>query len=346
MNGAFLTPKDSECIGSGDVENNNVTPAAGEDHHQQLRSVFTIRDNRRSNKPRIKTFPNGVRVPAFEASDSEDCVSCVDLTSPGGGQTGTQLWNGKFPDLNSAEVTELMEMFRCPICQDYLIEATATSCGHTFCATCLESWKKVKPICPLCSKQVKCHIRLFNDDLLIEKMINKCDDFPQDIARGLYQASKSRMDRQLAARHETFARLRDRLDETVVTLRCKGVWATVMSSGLCQMVKKYWTAKKRQQPQKPKTDSFVPQQQVTPNPHARLYIFLIFCVGMSVGAVGSSLIASKSTSNFLYYMYLCLSRYDGSIPEFLKQYNSAGTVPLVGTKEGGWWWWWNDLKML
>ena len=38
---------------------------------------------------------------------------------------------------------------KCPVCLD-AATAITTACGHAFCATCIETWVKANPTCPMC----------------------------------------------------------------------------------------------------------------------------------------------------------------------------------------------------
>lgn len=42
----------------------------------------------------------------------------------------------------------------CSICLEQLQhnKVRVTSCGHSFCDTCIEGWLDIKPICPNCNK--------------------------------------------------------------------------------------------------------------------------------------------------------------------------------------------------
>ena len=39
----------------------------------------------------------------------------------------------------------------CPICRSLLRDPFVTTCGHTFCHTCLSQHQSVKSTCPTCS---------------------------------------------------------------------------------------------------------------------------------------------------------------------------------------------------
>jgi hypothetical protein len=52
-------------------------------------------------------------------------------------------------------IFSVQEEFKCPICQDLLIDSTSiASCSHTFCLDCLREWFKTNKNCPVCRKSI------------------------------------------------------------------------------------------------------------------------------------------------------------------------------------------------
>ena len=39
-------------------------------------------------------------------------------------------------------IKNLVYNLKCTICHDILVEATVTNCGHSYCKSCIETWKK------------------------------------------------------------------------------------------------------------------------------------------------------------------------------------------------------------
>jgi len=293
----FLTPKISHAQGVGGGGDSDTVLGAG-----------------RQNKPRFRRFGNGVRIPVFyETSEPEDGM---DINANPASTGSPPVWDGKFPDLSSSEATDLMELFKCTICQDYMVEATAASCGHTFCCGCLTSWTKLKPICPICSKRVTCRIRLYNEDLLIERMINRCEDFPQEIARNLYEASKCRMDKQEHCRSSLLGRIRGKMDLITNSLYCKGVWQCFKDSGPIQAMVNYWNGYQAG-PEVADAENR-PLQMPAMGRGVKFY----FMAGILLGALlmwgyNQSWGFAGVEVTFFRYLYLCVTHYDGSIPAFL-----------------------------
>ncbi|CAH0394218.1 unnamed protein product [Bemisia tabaci] len=80
--------------------------------------------------------------------------------------------------------TELLESFgevveselQCSICNELYIEAMVLQCMHTFCAYCLNKWKKRKKECPVCRAKIKTENRAFIWDSFIDKMVSKLSE--------------------------------------------------------------------------------------------------------------------------------------------------------------------------
>ena len=50
---------------------------------------------------------------------------------------------------------KIKEENNCSICFDQLTDPILTQCGHLFCNECIHMCLKVKPICPMCRKNIK-----------------------------------------------------------------------------------------------------------------------------------------------------------------------------------------------
>ncbi|KAI8391708.1 uncharacterized protein BYT42DRAFT_205105 [Radiomyces spectabilis] len=48
----------------------------------------------------------------------------------------------------------LKEDLSCPICQDIMKEAFITSCGHSYCHSCITKYIDANPYCPLCRTEI------------------------------------------------------------------------------------------------------------------------------------------------------------------------------------------------
>lgn len=82
--------------------------------------------------------------------------------------------------------------FTCSICQELLLDARTLDCAHTFCATCLEEWRKQKAECPICRKKIdKPALRALNLDSIVSRLVAKLT--PED---------KQEWDRRMNARSE------------------------------------------------------------------------------------------------------------------------------------------------
>ncbi len=77
------------------------------------------------NRPchqKMKKFCNGVRVPVFEESDVEDDSKDDSNATVTCKKNKEMIWDGKFPSLRSDEISALMNLFRCAVCLDILVE--------------------------------------------------------------------------------------------------------------------------------------------------------------------------------------------------------------------------------
>ena len=54
----------------------------------------------------------------------------------------------------------------CPICLSTINNPVTTFCEHTFCASCIETWRQTNDSCPLCRRVIWVYI----PDVLLEKI--------------------------------------------------------------------------------------------------------------------------------------------------------------------------------
>ena len=88
---------------------------------------------------------------------------------------------------NYKKTTEILEIpnkdianivnVNCSICLNNIHNAaTLISCQHAFCFECIESWFKLKKICPLCKSPETCLVRCSNEsDLTIWRLVEDND---------------------------------------------------------------------------------------------------------------------------------------------------------------------------
>eukprot|EP00092_Neocalanus_flemingeri_P007629 GFUD01008233.1.p1 GENE.GFUD01008233.1~~GFUD01008233.1.p1 ORF type:complete len:447 (+),score=136.67 GFUD01008233.1:95-1435(+) len=69
----------------------------------------------------------------------------------GGAAGGTGLFQDMMDNFRELAETQL----QCAVCSELFVEATAISCGHTFCNYCISEWKKKKANCPVCRTDIK-----------------------------------------------------------------------------------------------------------------------------------------------------------------------------------------------
>ena len=72
---------------------------------------------------------------------------------------------------------ELAEtQLQCVVCSEVLVEATALSCGHTFCRHCITVWKAKSATCPVCRADIRhmapCKVMDEYTDKLYEQFIS------------------------------------------------------------------------------------------------------------------------------------------------------------------------------
>jgi len=81
--------------------------------------------------------------------------------------------------LSSLEET-MEDELKCSICTELLIEATNLNCSHSFCAYCIQEWKKTKNECPVCRTRITSEERVLALDSYIDKMVvHLSDDMKQ-----------------------------------------------------------------------------------------------------------------------------------------------------------------------
>eukprot|EP01124_Arcella_intermedia_P019538 TRINITY_DN2685_c0_g1_i10.p1 TRINITY_DN2685_c0_g1~~TRINITY_DN2685_c0_g1_i10.p1 ORF type:complete len:512 (+),score=133.08 TRINITY_DN2685_c0_g1_i10:329-1864(+) len=122
----------------------------------------------------------------------------------------------------------LMDELTCSICQDLYLHSTTLPCSHTFCYTCISSWIKQNPICPICRVHPN-HpgIKSLILDSIIEKFISnrpednkrylmrKADlDQVENLRKGIESAKK---------RGYRFLRIQDVWNETEKQIFAQGV---------------------------------------------------------------------------------------------------------------------------
>jgi len=74
-------------------------------------------------------------------------------------------------------MNEILEShFQCAICSDLLTKSVSLNCGHLFCKSCIDQWRKKskslenhKPTCPICRRQIKMLAPVRSLDCFIEK---------------------------------------------------------------------------------------------------------------------------------------------------------------------------------
>ncbi|CAN8011666.1 unnamed protein product [Ixodes pacificus] len=59
----------------------------------------------------------------------------------------------------------------CVICSELFIDAVMLQCGHTFCAYCIQNWRKQRNCCPFCQVKISSVTRSFVVDNVIEELV-------------------------------------------------------------------------------------------------------------------------------------------------------------------------------
>ena len=57
--------------------------------------------------------------------------------------------------LQTVHMPIIKENLQCAVCNEVFVEATALTCGHTFCLFCITEWKKRKSSCPVCRTHIE-----------------------------------------------------------------------------------------------------------------------------------------------------------------------------------------------
>ena len=103
---------------------------------------------------------------------------------------------GLFLDMmnNFRELAETQ--LQCAVCSEVLVEATAVSCGHTFCRHCITVWKAKSATCPVCRADIR--------HMAPCKMMDEYTDklYEQFISDGGQAARQSLKDERLRLRQE------------------------------------------------------------------------------------------------------------------------------------------------
>jgi len=55
----------------------------------------------------------------------------------------------------------------------FRLQPTTLNCMHSFCASCIAQWMKIKKVCPACRAPIVTHIRSIVLDNYIEKMVEQ-----------------------------------------------------------------------------------------------------------------------------------------------------------------------------
>ena len=134
-------------------------------------------------------------------SDLHNCKNS-DTPEPEAGSSKTltgsssQGSGGLFLDLmnNFRELAETQ--LQCAVCTEVLVEATAVSCGHTFCRHCITVWKAKSATCPVCRADIR--------HMAPCKMMDEYTDklYEQFISDGGRAARQSLKDERLRLRQE------------------------------------------------------------------------------------------------------------------------------------------------
>ncbi|TRY69206.1 hypothetical protein TCAL_14239 [Tigriopus californicus] len=93
-----------------------------------------------------------------------------------------QATNERFQSMSN-HFKEMVEKYlQCQICLEILIESTTVSCGHTFCAECISTWKEqqiqVVFTCPICRAEITFQTRCLVIDDYINVALDYC--FPEE----------------------------------------------------------------------------------------------------------------------------------------------------------------------
>ena len=134
-------------------------------------------------------------------SDLHNCKNS-DTPEPEAGSSKTL--TGSSSQGSGALFLDMMNNFRelaetqlqCAVCSEVLVEATAVSCGHTFCRHCITVWKAKSATCPVCRADIR--------HMAPCKMMDEYTDklYEQFISDGGQAARQSLKDERLRLRQE------------------------------------------------------------------------------------------------------------------------------------------------
>ncbi|KAM7283287.1 RING finger protein 141-like [Ixodes scapularis] len=77
----------------------------------------------------------------------------------------------------------------CIICSELFVDAVMLQCGHTFCAYCIQNWRKQRDCCPFCQVKISSVTRSFVVDNVIEELV--C--FNPELEKSRKQLVRSRL---------------------------------------------------------------------------------------------------------------------------------------------------------
>ena len=111
-------------------------------------------------------------------NNNEYMISLLTKITPGSNpfQNYSEVSSKKYiyPKFDSI-IYKKFKFVRCPICLGNVMTAVhPNACKHIFCKFCIEKWKKIKPVCPICKKSFKNLIKLTLEEEWIE---GQCDLF-------------------------------------------------------------------------------------------------------------------------------------------------------------------------
>lgn len=135
--------------------------------------------------------------------------------------------------------TEIEEEFKCPICQELLLESSSLQgCTHTFCRRCITEWYKSSKNCPSCRKPIlKKPIRNLAIDNILEKLTLKMS--PEEI-----KIRKERISENLKKENEGIQKLSAMVKKAQISgqkfLKLDTIWTTKEKLTFKQGVEQYF----------------------------------------------------------------------------------------------------------